>query len=174
METFNANPSLMEQDNRDIADALELARLFIPDPRLPAHSPFETQVLTMLTTLKGDMHSTGERVASLEVNRAQSATIPHGQTQSVNLAKTQSVTSEGINSVSNRSTPLREVQNSPPAWMGGQTSSRGTGLLLRPVFDDEDEDQENPPSGVKLFKTSQKTEDFLKTAFSVAAPNQTR
>ena len=177
MENRAIIPNLEELDNIDLNNAVHPLTT-LTGPLLEDPTPlFESQVLTMLRNLRGDMQSMGTRVTNLEATRTQSA--PASQTQSVtsdaSTPKTQSVTC--------LTPPLGEVQNSTleqssttlkPGW-GERPAVEQPDFSLIPVFDDGDEDENTEGGGgVKLFKVSQKTETFLKTSFSTAAPNQVR
>ncbi len=143
------------------------------DPTPP--SSFESQVLAMLGSLKGDMQSMGTRVANLESGCAQSASTPRIQS---------------VYAVITPTAPLHEVQNTRSEQnQSSPTTQPGWGerpaveapdfsLAFNPTWDDEDEDENdgasNGSGGVKLFKVSEKTDTFLKSAFTTAVPNATR
>ncbi len=107
METTTTNLTAEEHNLLDTIDPHALAESILTsqaDPTPP--SSFESQVLAMLGSLKGDMQSMGTRVANLE----------SGCTQSTSTPKTQSV-----NAVLTLMPPLHEVQNTRSA--GSKQSS---------------------------------------------------
>ena len=95
-----------------------------------------------------------DRVAKLEDHRVQSAF--QDETQSVNEPSRPQ--DDGEPAV--QSTPWADVDpNEKPDFS------------FIPSWDEEEEDDQRT-TGVRLFKTSEKTEAFLKQSFTTAAPNQ--
>ena len=111
---------------------------------------FQDQVLAILTNLKEDMQSMGNRVANLEDRQAQSAPEP-------------------ISQVAVLSDNGSIVQSTP--WADRDPLEKPD-VSLAPTWDEDEED--DPKRGFNLFKVSEKTELFLKQSFTSTVQNPHR
>ena len=125
-------------------------------PQCSGDDLFQSQVLGILHNLKEDFQHMSDRVAKLEDHRVQSAF--QDETQSVNE-------------------PSRPQEDGEPAmqstpWADVDPNEKPDFSFI-PSWDEEEEDDQKT-TGVRLFKTSEKTEAFLKQSLTTTAPNQQR